>query len=67
MADKFRFYILCPSCSGTGLLTWGTDPQTPGTTECPTCKDDIGNPLAPVVYDGLRHVYGGRFEEVEDE
>lgn len=67
MADKFRFFIVCPSCGGTGLLPWGDSPSQPGTKTCPTCEDDPGNDLAPVVFDGLRHIYGGRFEEVETE
>jgi len=67
MADKLRFYQPCPSCSGTGLLNWGASPSEGGTKECPTCKTDEGSPLGPVVFDGLRHVYVGRFEEVEDQ
>jgi len=62
----FRFYIPCPSCGGTGELSWGT-PNTPGNTTCPTCLDDLGNVLGPKVFDGVRHVYTGRFEEVDDD
>jgi hypothetical protein len=67
MADKFRLYVLCPSCGGTGVLHWGTQPGSPGETECPTCKDDPEQPFRIAIFDGLRHIYAGRFEEVEDE
>ena len=67
MADQFRFYVLCPSCGGTGLLNWGASPSQGGSHTCPTCADEEGNTLGPVEFDGLRHVYAGRFEEVEDE
>jgi hypothetical protein len=67
MADKFRFYIICDTCGGTGLVPWGESPSQGGNQTCPTCEDDPGNPLAPVVFDGLRHIYAGRFEEVEEE
>jgi hypothetical protein len=66
MADKLRLYIPCPSCGGTGFLTIGTSTTESGNQECPTCKPN-GAPLGPVEYDGLRHVYAGRFEEIEDE
>jgi len=67
MADKYRLFIVCPSCDGTGLVNWGTSPTQGGTQECPTCADDPGNDLGPAVFDGVRHVYAGRFEEVEGE
>lgn len=67
MADKFRFYILCPCCGGSGEVCWGSSPTEPGMCTCPVCKDDPKNPLGPVVFDGLRHIYYGRFEEVEEE
>ena len=67
MADKFRLFIVCTSCDGTGLLPWGDGPGQGGNVTCPTCEDDPGNDLGPVVFDDVRHIYIGRFEEVEDE
>lgn len=67
MADKLRYYIVCDTCGGTGLVNWGTTPTQGGTQTCPTCIDDPENPLGPVVFDGLRHIYAGRFVEVIDE
>ena len=67
MADQFRLYELCPSCGGTGLVNWGAGPGQGGTLECPTCVDDPEDEYAVQVYDGKRHVYVGRFEEVEPE
>ena len=66
MADKLRLYVLCPCCGGTGLVNWGTAPDQPGTVTCPRCADETP-PFGAKVIDGLRHVYEGRFEEVEDE
>ena len=68
MADKFKFYTICPVCNGTGILGIGND--TPGESDgertCPRCADETG-PFGAKVFDGLRHVYSGRFEEVEDD
>jgi hypothetical protein len=67
MADNYRFYVPCPACGGTGLLNWGASPSQGGTQTCTRCAEDEGNPLGPREIDGLRHVYAGRFAEVEDE
>ncbi len=60
MADKFRFYKICPKCAGTGVI-YGLE-----NTVCPRCKSE-SPPFGAKIFDGLRHVYAGRFEEVEDE
>ena len=62
MADVFRFYSICPVCNGTGDVGVGGEPPTART--CPRCKDEEA-PFGAKVFDGLRHVYAGRFEEVE--
>jgi len=59
MADKLRFYKICPSCGGTGVIH-GIE-----TSVCRRCKNEAP-PFGAKVFDGLRHVYVGRFEEVED-
>lgn len=59
MANVDNFYMLCPSCKGSGHLNWGSGPQSPGdSTTCPTCKDGGDNVVK--VIGGLRHIYIGR-------
>ena len=65
MADQLRFYVVCPSCGGTGVVNWGNSPSQPGTHPCPKCQQDPPAGPVPVEFDGLWHVYQGRFEEVE--
>jgi len=65
MADNFRYYIVCPTCNGTGLVSWGNGPAQSGTQTCPTCRDDPEYVLGPKVFDGLRHIYEGRFEKLK--
>ena len=60
MADKLRFYKICPVCAGTGVIHGLED------LVCPRCDDETP-PFGAKVFDGLRHVYVGRFEEVVDE
>jgi len=59
MADKFKFYEVCPTCAGTGIIHGLED------SVCQRCKDETP-PFGAKVFDGLRHVYVGRFEKVED-
>jgi len=65
MADRLRLYIVCPGCNGTGVVSWGDAPDHPGERPCPTCCD--GDVIPSKVFDGLYHVYYGRFEEVVEE
>lgn len=67
MADELRLYTVCPTCGGSGKVPWGTAPEQPGEVDCPTCADAPGNPIGPKVYDGLRHIYTGRVQEIDDE
>ena len=64
MADKLKFYVVCPMCSGTGNI--GQNDTPPSLIPCPRCANEE-EPFGTKVFDGLRHVYAGRFEEVEDE
>lgn len=64
MADKFKLYVLCPSCGGTGVLTWGSSPSQPGSQTCPTCANEQGA-LGAKVFNGKRHIYYGRIKEIE--
>lgn len=57
MADKYRFYEICPVCNGTGVIHGLED------SVCRRCSDET-SPTGAKVFDGLRHVYVGRFEEV---
>jgi len=68
MADNLRFYKICPCCGGTGVLSWGISPTQSGDKICPRCEQskDEEHPLGAINFNGLRHVYVGRFEEVED-
>ena len=67
MADKFRFYVPCPKCGGSGQIAWGaSDPQHIEYADCPNCLDEAP-PFGAKVFDGVRHVYSGRFEEVVEE
>ena len=66
MADKLRLYVPCRACDGTGFLNWGDSPSHPGLRVCPECLDETP-PLGAKVFDGVRHVYLGRFEEVVEE
>jgi len=65
MADKFKFYIVCPCCNGAGEVSWGTSPTEGGNRPCPMCCN--GYELDSKIFDGLHHIYYGRFEEVEEE
>lgn len=65
MADKLRLYVICPCCGGKGEVPWGESPTEPGMKPCPMCCD--GNELDVKEFDGLLHVYYGRFEEVVEE
>jgi len=62
MADKFKFYVICPVCNGIGEVNWAY----PNGTTCQRCVDET-EPFGVKIFDGLRHVYAGRFEEVEAE
>jgi hypothetical protein len=65
---KFKFYKICPVCGGTGKSNTGNNiPGSPiNAPVCPRCRDET-EPFGVVVFDGLRHVYAGRFEEVVTE
>ena len=60
MADNYRFFVICPSCEGYGVTLLSRE-LAEGEVE------DECNPLSPIEIDGKRHVYHGRFMEVEDE
>lgn len=64
MADKFKFYEICPSCHGTGFLQPHDEEDLLG-DRCNTCLDESGA-FGAKVFDGVRHVYAGRFEEIEE-
>ena len=66
MADKFRLYAPCSVCHGTGKLSGVVSVTESAEIDCPHCKSELP-PLGAKVFDGLRHVYAGRFQEVEDE
>lgn len=61
MADKYKFYTICPSCHGTGILI--PDEEGNGKT-CKNCLDEEGA-FGAKVFNGLRHVYAGVIEEIE--
>jgi len=63
MADKLRYYEPCPTCGGTGEVDWETEA---GSHDCPTCVTNPPHGIEVKVFDGIRHVYKGRFEEVEE-
>ena len=68
MADNYRFFVICPSCEGYGVTLLSRElAEGEVEDECPVCVADPGNPLSPIEIDGKRHVYHGRFMEVEDE
>ena len=67
MADKLRLYVPCPTCNGTGKICWGvTEPNRIEFKACPRCADETP-PAGAKVFDGIRHIYYGRFEEVVEE
>ena len=61
MADAYRFYKVCPTCNGTGFVVGGFEPRV-----CERCEDET-EPMGTKIFDGLRHIYVGRFEELEAE
>lgn len=67
MANDFRLWVVCPVCDGTAVallnreLHDGEDVQP-----CQMCELDEGNPIGPADFDGLRHIYYGRIEKIDD-
>ena len=64
MADKFKYYVICPSCHGTGFLQ-PHDEDNPSGDKCKNCEDETGA-FGAKVFDGVRHIYAGRFEKIQD-
>jgi len=60
MAERYIFYKVCPMCAGSGVIHGLED------SVCPRCQNETP-PFGAKVFDGLRHIYVGRFVEIEED
>ena len=68
MANEFRLYIVCPACSGSAVALLNREQEENEEAQpCPRCEIvNEDDPLGPVDFDGLRHIYYGHISKTDE-